>query len=146
MKPPPPPPSERRPARRRSSAEAMLKRLNPSPSPPPNALPTTRHLTEPYQSPTAGIKSNQASRNAQGKKERKATGTARAADADGLDGGGTSLEAELGNERGRWKDMVVQGDPTPVKSNGNQVSFPVAPWTLLTPSREVCARTCEDIA
>ena len=43
-------------------------------------------------------------------------------DADGLDGLGTSLQAELGNERGRWKDMLVQGDPTPVKNAVNQVS------------------------
>ncbi|KAJ9108769.1 hypothetical protein QFC21_000089 [Naganishia friedmannii] len=125
VRPPPPPPSERRPARRRSSAEAMLKRLQPSPSslPPMNALPITRHVTEPYQSPTAGIRASQPSRNAEGKKGRKAgsgAAGAAAADADGLDGWGTSLEAELGNERGRWKDMIVQGDPTPVKSNGNQ--------------------------
>ncbi|KAJ9125146.1 hypothetical protein QFC22_000100 [Naganishia vaughanmartiniae] len=124
VKPPPPPPSERRPARRRSSAEAMLKRLNPSPSPPPpaatsNALPVARHVTEPYQSPTTGIRGSQASRNAEGKKG-KTTASGIGAAADGLDGWGTSLEAELGNERGRWKDMIVQGDPTPVKNNGNQ--------------------------
>lgn len=109
-KPPPPPPSERRPARRRSSAEAMLKRLDRSPS------------------PTQGI-NTQASATAAGKsKARLSRGKADHArsepggEADGLDGLGTSLEVELGNERGRWKDMVVQGDPTPVKDGSNQVS------------------------
>ncbi|KAJ9102950.1 hypothetical protein QFC19_004506 [Naganishia cerealis] len=116
VKPPPPPPSERRPARRRSSAEAMLKRLNPSPSP-TRALRTTRQLTEPHL-PPIGLESSKAGRSTGVLKSSK-TGSG-SADADGLDGWGTSLQAELGNERGRWKDMIVQGDPTPVKSNGNQ--------------------------
>lgn len=63
-----------------------------------------------------------------GKTSRMSRGKAERArseprEADGLDGLGTSLQAELGNERGRWKDMIVQADPTPVKDGSNQVSI-----------------------
>ncbi|KAI5454690.1 hypothetical protein NCC49_003580 [Naganishia albida] len=97
-KPPPPPPSERRPARRRSSAEALLKRLDGS--------------------PTEAIAQTTAAAAAAGKGKPRVSKAkpdrARSEPGEGLDGLGTSLEVELGRERGRWKDLVVQ-DPTPVK-------------------------------
>jgi hypothetical protein len=116
-KPPPPPPSERRPARRRSSAEALLKRLDRSPSPTIGSSSIANQQSIAMLTSTGKSKASRLS-SGKAKKTRSEPG-----DADGLDGFGTSLQAELGNERGRWKDMVVQGDPTPVKDGTNQVSL-----------------------
>lgn len=118
-KAPPPPPSERRPARRRSSAEAMLKRLDRSPSPTIASSSIANQPPAAMLGITTTATKSKASHLSRGKAEKARS---EAGDADGLDGIGTSLQAELGNERGRWKDMIVQGDPTPVKDGVNQVS------------------------
>lgn len=118
-KAPPPPPSERRPARRRSSAEAMLKRLDRSPSPTIASPSIANQPPVAMLGTTTTVTKGKASRLSRGKAEKARS---EAGDADGLDGFGTSLQAELGNERGRWQDMIVQGDPTPIKDGANQVS------------------------
>lgn len=87
----------------------MLKRLDRSPSP-------TQGINT-HVPATAG---KSKARLSKGKADRARSEPG--GEAVGLDGLGTSLEVELGNERGRWKDMVVQGDPTPVKDGSNQVS------------------------